>query len=65
MLENILIDYFELPEDWNDDYSKEAENWNIAYYKLISLIYKLGELNVIKDIVPVIREIEKINSEEE
>lgn len=48
MLENILIDYFDLPEDWNDDYEKEKDIWNKSYSKLISLIYKLDELGVLK-----------------
>lgn len=47
MLENILHDYFNLPEDWNDDYEKEKNIWNKSYSKLISLIYKLDELGVL------------------
>ena len=48
MLENILINYFGLPEDWNDDYDYEKIIWNESYNKLIDLLYKLEALGVLK-----------------
>lgn len=47
MLENILIKYFGLAEDWNDIYEKEKENWYNSYNKLVQLIYDLDELGVL------------------
>ena len=47
MLENILIKYFGLVEDWNDIYEKEKENWYNSYDKLVQLIYDLDNLGVL------------------
>ena len=47
MLENILIKYFDLPEDWNEDYDYENIIWNKSYGKLIDLLYKLEALGVL------------------
>lgn len=38
MLENILIDYFDLQENYN---------WNNSYNKLINLLYDLEKLGVL------------------
>ena len=49
MLENILIKYFDLPEDWNEDYDYAKVIWDESYNKLIDLLCdldKLGVLNV-------------------
>lgn len=64
MLENILIDYFGLPEDWNNDYESAEKNWNIAYNKLIDLVWALGELGVIDD-GKVVDELDEIHNIEE
>ena len=47
MLELILIKYFDLPQDWNDDYEKEKDIWNKSYSKLVNLIYDLEDLGVL------------------
>ena len=47
MLENILIKYFGLDENWNDDYEKAHINWNKSYQELVDLIYDLDELGVL------------------
>lgn len=47
MLENILVKYFDLKEDWNDNYEKEQENWYKSYDKLVQLVYDLDELGVL------------------
>lgn len=44
MLETILQKYFNLPEDWNDDYEKQDSIWYKSYNQLIQLIYDLDEL---------------------
>lgn len=47
MLENILIKYFGLDENWNDDHEKAHINWNKSYQELVDLIYDLDELGVL------------------
>lgn len=47
MLENILIKYFGLEENWNDIYEKEKEKWYNSYDKLVQLIYDLDNLGVL------------------
>lgn len=47
MLENILVKYFDLKEDWNDNYEKEQGNWYKSYDKLVQLVYDLDELGVL------------------
>lgn len=47
MLENILIRYFGLSENWNDESEKAQLYWNASYSKLIGLLYKLEELGVL------------------
>lgn len=47
MLENILIKYFGLAENWNDIYEKEKEKWYNSYDKLVQLIYDLDNLGVL------------------
>lgn len=63
MLENILIKYFNLPEDWNDNYNGEAERWYTAYDKLVALIRDLDELGVIERGDRVVDKLDKIDSE--
>lgn len=68
MLERILIKYFDLEEDWNDNYETEKDKWYKSYDKLINLVYDLGELGVLdRDsniIVDRIDEIDKVNEED-
>lgn len=59
MLENILIDYFNLSKDYKD------YEWNKSYDKLISLLYNLKELGVLDNANSVIDELDKIDSESE
>lgn len=47
MLENILIKYFDLPEDWNEDYDYAKVIWDASYNKLIDLLCKLETLGVL------------------
>ena len=64
MLENILIEYFGLAEDWNDIYEKEKENWHNSYDKLVQLIYDLDELGVLNGkSSEIIDKLEGINDE--
>lgn len=56
MLENILIDYFNLSEDYED------YEWNKSYDKLISLLYNLKELGVLDNANSVIDKLDKIDS---
>ena len=63
MLENILIKYFDLKEDWNDIEENEKELWNNSYNKLINLLYDLDELGVITDVNKIIDKLDKIDSE--
>lgn len=65
MLEIILHKYFDLPEDWNDEYEKEQENWNKSYSKLVELIYDLGNLGVLPPNERIVDELDKIYNEEE
>ena len=44
MLEIILQKYFNLPDDWNDDYEKQDTIWYKSYNQLIQVIYDLNEL---------------------
>jgi hypothetical protein len=57
MLENILIDYFNLPEDYED------YEWNKSYDKLINLLYDLEKLGVLDNANSVIDELDKIDNE--
>ena len=59
MLENILIDYFNLSKDYKD------YEWNKCYDKLISLLYNLKELGVLDNANSVIDKLDKIDSESE
>lgn len=66
MLENILIKYFGLTEDWNDIYEKEKENWYNSYDKLVQLIYDLDELGVLNGkSSEIIDKLDDIDNEEE
>lgn len=69
MLENILIKYFGLAEDWNDIYEKEEENWYNSYDKLVQLIYDLDNLGVLNgkanEIIDELDSICNENDEEE
>lgn len=69
MLENILIKYFGLAEDWNDIYEKEEENWYNSYNKLVQLIYDLDNLGVLNgkanEIIDELDSICNENDEEE
>lgn len=65
MLENILIKFFGLKEDWNDDYEKGQKLWNNAYDDLVILIYDLEELGVINNANEIVDELDKIDSEVE
>lgn len=56
MLENILIDYFNLSKDYED------YEWNKSYDKLISLLYNLKELGVLDNANSVIDKLDKIDS---
>ena len=64
MLENILINYFELQVNWNDENEKQATNWHNCYIKLIHLIYDLEELGVLES-NKIIEKLDKINDMEE
>lgn len=62
MLENILIKYFNLAEDWNDIFEKEEENWNKSYSQLVQLIYDLDELGVLNGKAnEIVDELDKIH----
>ena len=63
MLENILIKYFDLQEDWNDIEENEEKLWNKSYDKLIDLLYDLDDLGVITDVNKIIDKLDKIDSE--
>ena len=65
MLENILIKYFDLKEDWNDNKEKQKENWNESYNKLIELIYDLDKLGVFPTQQRIVDELDKIYNMEE
>ena len=61
MLENILIKYFDLQEDWNDIEENEEKLWNKSYDKLIDLLYDLEDLDVITDVNKIIDKLDKIS----
>lgn len=63
MLENILIKYFDLQEDYNDIEENEEKLWNKSYDKLIDLLYDLDDLGVITDVNKIIDKLDKIDSE--
>lgn len=63
MLENILIKYFDLQEDWNDIEENEEKLWNNSYDKLIDLLYDLDDLGIITDVNKIIDKLDKIDSE--
>ena len=63
MLENILIKYFDLQEDWNDIEENEEKLWNKSYDKLIDLLYDLDDLGIITDVNKIIDKLDKIYSE--
>ena len=65
MLENILIDYFGLKEDWNDIEERQEELWNESYNKLIELIYDLDKLGVLPKQQRIVDELDKIHNIEE
>ena len=65
MLENILIKYFGLSEDWNDIHEKAEENWNVAYNKLVDLIYDLEDLGVLPNHNRIVDELDSIHDESE
>ena len=66
MLERILIKYFDLEEDWNDDYETEKKKWYKSYDKLINLVYDLGELGVLdRDSNIIVDRIDEIDRENE
>lgn len=65
MLENILIKYFDLSENWNDIQEKAEENWNVAYNKLVDLIYDLEDLGVLPTNERIVDELDKIHNESE
>lgn len=64
MLENILIRYFNLRSDWNNNYEKEKEYWYQSYEDLVSLIYDLAELGVINNADEIVDKLDKIDSED-
>ena len=64
MLENILHEYFGLQEDWNDEYSKQVDNWNNSYTNLIKLIYDLDKLGVLDNSNKIIDKLDKIDTME-
>ena len=63
MLENILIKYFDLQEDWNDIEENEEKLWNNSYDKLIDLLYDLDDLGIITDVNKIIDKLDKIDIE--
>lgn len=63
MLENILIKYFDLQEDWNDIEENEEKLWNNSYNKLIDLLYDLDDLGIITDVNKIIDKLDKIEVE--
>ena len=65
MLENILIKYFNLTEDWNEDFENKEEIWNESYNKLIDLIYKLDELGVLPNNNRIVDKLDEIHNEEQ
>ena len=64
MLENILHEYFGLQEDWNDEYSKQVDNWNNSYTNLVKLIYDLDKLGVLDNSNKIIDKLDKIDTME-
>jgi len=62
MLEIILQKYFNLKEDWNDDYETERDIWLKSYDKLIDLIYDLEDLGVIENANKIVDKLDKIDS---
>lgn len=58
MLENILIDYFNLNEN---DY--EEIEWYNAYGLLVQLIYDLEKLGVINNSNEIVDKLDKIDNE--
>lgn len=65
MLENILIKYFDLPQNWNDDYEKQETIWNKSYNKLVELIYDLDKLGVLPTHNRIVDELDEIHNEVE
>lgn len=63
MLENILHKYFDLAEDWNDNFEDEEKLWNESYDKLIKLLYDLNNLGVLKNVNEIIDELDEIHNE--
>ena len=62
MLENILIEYFNLSREWytlNKD-DKEIE-WNNAYNNLIDLIYALENLGVLESSSRIVDKLDEIH----
>lgn len=58
MLENILIDYFNLPNEYKD------YEWNKSYDKLINLLYNLEILGIL-NANTIIDKLDKINKGDE
>lgn len=65
MLENILIKYFDLPQDWNEDYTYQNALWNESYNKLVELIYDLDKLGVLPTHNRIVDELDEIHNMEE
>ena len=57
MLENILIEYFGLIDDY------EEIEWYNSYGLLINLLYDLDKLGVLSDVNKIIDKLDKIDSE--
>ena len=65
MLENILIEYFNLSREWytlNKD-DKEIE-WENAYNNLVELIYALARLGIIENADKIVEELDEIQESE-
>ena len=66
MLENILIEYFNLSSNYNEiDEDTEKIEWENAYSNLVELIYDLARLGVIENADEIVDKLDKIESLEE
>ena len=62
MLENILIEYFNLSREWyNLNESDKEIEWNNAYNNLIDLIYALENLGVLESSSRIVDKLDEIH----
>lgn len=62
MLERILIEFFNLDEEYEMIHYSKQDKWNKSYSKLVNLIYKLEELGVIDNSNVIIDKLDKIDN---